>query len=149
VHVTRAFLHRLEHGSQICNVCSSFSWSGFPSKSAYSSSKAALKTFSETLRLELAAKGIGVTALYPGPMPTQIIRDGISVDEEAKKREHQFLQEHGINPGHVAKVALDRLRRNPARILIGSTYRAMDLSQRIAPSTALWLAGVIAKRSGF
>jgi short-subunit dehydrogenase len=149
VHVTRAFLHRLGQGSQICNVCSSFSWSGFPSKSAYSSSKAALKTFSETLRLELAARGIGVTALYPGPMPTQIVRDGISVDEELKNQEHRFLQKHGINPGHVARVALDRLRRNPARILIGSTYRAMDLSQRIAPSTALWLAGVFAKRSGF
>lgn len=50
VHVTRAFLHRLGRGSQICNVCSSFSWSGFPGKSAYCSSKAALKTFSETAR---------------------------------------------------------------------------------------------------
>lgn len=149
VHVTRAYLHRLGPGSQICNVCSSFSWSGFPNKSAYSSSKAALKTFSETLRLELAAKGIGVTALYPGPMLTEIVRNGISVDKEAKDREHRFLRKHGISPGFVAKIALDRLRRNPARILIGSTYRAMDLSQRLAPSAALWLAGVIAKRNGF
>jgi len=149
VYVTRAFLPRLGRGSQVCNVCSSFTWSGFPGKSAYSSSKAALKTFSETLRLELASKGIGVTALYPGPMPTQIVRDGISLSKDGEEQEHQFLQKHGINPAHVAELALDRLRHNPARILIGLTYRAMDLAQRAAPSTALWLTSVAAKRNGF
>jgi NAD(P)-dependent dehydrogenase (short-subunit alcohol dehydrogenase family) len=32
VYVTRAFLPRLGRGSQLCNVCSSFSWSGFPGR---------------------------------------------------------------------------------------------------------------------
>jgi short-subunit dehydrogenase len=114
VYVTRAFLPRLGRGSQLCNVCSSFAWSGFPGKGAYSSSKAALKTFSETLRLELAPKGIGVTALYPGPMPTRIVRDGISSSKHREEQEHQFLQKHGINPAHVAELALDRLGSDPA-----------------------------------
>lgn len=38
--------------------------------SAYVSSKYALLGFAETLRLELAEEGIGVTALLPGPMAT-------------------------------------------------------------------------------
>ena len=38
--------------------------------SAYVSSKYALLGFSETLRLELAEEGIGVTAILPGPMKT-------------------------------------------------------------------------------
>jgi NAD(P)-dependent dehydrogenase (short-subunit alcohol dehydrogenase family) len=38
--------------------------------SAYVSSKYAVLGYAETLRLELAAEGIGVTALLPGPMST-------------------------------------------------------------------------------
>jgi NAD(P)-dependent dehydrogenase (short-subunit alcohol dehydrogenase family) len=38
--------------------------------SAYVSSKYALLGFAETLRLELADEGIGVTSILPGPMAT-------------------------------------------------------------------------------
>jgi short-subunit dehydrogenase len=138
VHGCRVFLPFLrEHGEgQILNVSSCFAWLGYPGKTAYASSKAAIRAFSESLRLELANHGVGVSVLYPGPMHTALVRSGISDSEGRRERENRFLETRGASPERVACIALDRLLANPNRILIGFDYRALDLLARLSP----WLA---------
>src|SRR5262249_42896928 len=60
VHGCRAFLPllRREKEAHLVNVSSSFAWLGFPGKSGYSATKAAVRAFTEALRAEL--KGTSV-----------------------------------------------------------------------------------------
>lgn len=151
VHGCRAFLPLLEKSgqAQILNVASCFAWVGYPGKTAYASSKGAIRSFSESLRLELAARGVGVTILYPGPLATAIIRNGIADSEERRAREEQFLVRRGRNVDSVACRCLDKLLGNPGRIVMSLGYRLLDALVRCSPPIASRIVGWGARRAGF
>jgi NAD(P)-dependent dehydrogenase (short-subunit alcohol dehydrogenase family) len=56
--------------AQIVNTSSMAGFLGLPNQASYSLTKAAVKSLSETLRVELAVHGIGVTSLHPGAIKT-------------------------------------------------------------------------------
>jgi NAD(P)-dependent dehydrogenase (short-subunit alcohol dehydrogenase family) len=56
----------------IVNIASIVSISNFPSLGPYSATKAALHSLTEGLRTELAAAGILVAGVYPGPIDTRM-----------------------------------------------------------------------------
>jgi NAD(P)-dependent dehydrogenase (short-subunit alcohol dehydrogenase family) len=151
VHVCRAFLPLLEkHGQgQILNISSCFAWLGYPGKTAYASSKAALRAFSESLRLELTGSGVGVTVAYPGPLPTAIVRKGFCDREERRERENHFLANRGLPLTEVARRCLDKLVRNPSRIVIGLDYHLLDVLARVSPRLADRAMASVAARVGF
>lgn len=151
VNCARAFLPHLtsETPSQIVAVSSCFAWLGYPGKSAYAASKAALRSWAESLRHELAPKGVGVTILYPGAIATNIVRDGISASDRARTDEDGFLRQHGLSPETVARRTCDALPRSPARILIGTQYRLLDAAARLSPALAERLVRIAASRAGF
>jgi NAD(P)-dependent dehydrogenase (short-subunit alcohol dehydrogenase family) len=151
VHVCRTFLPLLQkHGQgQILNIASCFAWLGYPGKTAYASSKAALRAFSECLRLELAGSGIGVTLAYPGPLPTAIASRGFCDSEERRERENHFLSNRGLPLADVARRCLDRLAGNPSRIVIGLDYHLIDLLARASPRLAGRAMATAAARAGF
>jgi len=150
VNGCRAFLPILRRpGGQILNVSSCFAWTGYPGKTAYAASKAAIRAFSESLRLELRRDGIGVTTLYPGAVRTGIVRSGISDSPQQQAREAAFLDQRGFAPERIAKKAIDRLHGNPSRIVIGRDYWMLDLLVRISPALANRVVGGAAERAGF
>ena len=151
VYGCRVFLPYLRnHGEgQIVNVASCFAWLGYPGKTAYASSKGAVRAFSESLRLELASVGVGVTLLYPGPLPTGLVRSGICDSEERRKREEQFLMRRGLRIERVARRCLDDLLTDPGRIVIGLDYRVMDMLARFSPRLAGRVMSFAATRAGF
>lgn len=67
-----AFLPLLAPGSRLAIVSSSVSWLPLPKAEAYGASKAALDYLAATLRLELQAKGVGVTLIRPGFVQTPL-----------------------------------------------------------------------------
>lgn len=71
-HALAAFLPRLAAGSRLAIVSSSVSWLPLPRAEAYGASKAALDYLAATLRLDLAARGIGVTLIRPGFVRTPL-----------------------------------------------------------------------------
>ena len=62
-----------EGGGRIVNVASSAAFAQAPEMASYSVSKAAVVALSETLRVELAPRGIGVTVSCPGVFQSDLL----------------------------------------------------------------------------
>ena len=60
----------------LCGISSLASLGGMPKSGAYSASKAALSTFLETLRLDLAGTGLGVVDVQPGYVVSEMTGGG-------------------------------------------------------------------------
>ncbi|WP_421227275.1 SDR family NAD(P)-dependent oxidoreductase [Aeromonas enteropelogenes] len=71
-HALAAFLPLLGVGARLAIVSSSVSWLPLPRAEAYGASKAALDYLADTLRLDLAGRGIGVTLIRPGFVETPL-----------------------------------------------------------------------------
>lgn len=123
--------------AHIVNVVSSFAWLGFPGKSAYSASKAAVRAFSESLRAELATQSVGVTLLFPGPLDTGLIRDGRATDSAQRDEEAAFVAARAIPLERVVARTLRGIERNAARVVIGADYRLLDAAVRLSPTGTL------------
>lgn len=109
--VTRAFVPVIERngGGALLNVHSILSWLHVPALSAYSAAKAAAWAMSNALRQELAARKIGVTALYVGYMDTDMAA--------------RIAPEDKIDPALVAKAALDGVAAGTAEVLADDQTR--------------------------
>ena len=90
--LVRAFLPQLRRTTDPRILITASTSSLYPCShmAAYVSSKYALLGYAETLRLELAEEGIGVTALLPGPMATTHL-----LSSEAAKPE---IDGHPVHP---------------------------------------------------
>jgi NAD(P)-dependent dehydrogenase (short-subunit alcohol dehydrogenase family) len=74
--VTHAFLPAVtERRGQIVNVISVAAIAGVPVLPAYSVSKAALLSLTQSLRALMASDGVTVHAVMPGPIDTDMVRD--------------------------------------------------------------------------
>ena len=151
VHGCRAFLPLLRRSTQahVVNVVSAFAWLAVPGKSAYGASKAAVRALSEALRVELHGTGVGVTLLVPGPLDTGIVRRGRAVSTTQREAEARFVARRAIALDRVVTRTLRGIRRDQARVLVGSDVRLIDLAARIAPSLALALLARAARRLPF
>jgi len=72
-HLTHLLLPmlRAQYPSGLLNVSSCAGFYPLPEMAVYAATKAFVTSFSEALRMELAPEGITVTALCPGPVPTE------------------------------------------------------------------------------
>ncbi|MEV6693833.1 SDR family oxidoreductase [Micromonospora sp. NPDC051196] len=138
--LTHALLPALkaEPGAHLVSVSSLFGLIAPAGQVAYSASKFAVRGFTEALRHELAADGIGVTCVHPGGVRTRIARDarvGSGVDraqfEDGRRRFERLLT---IDPATAAEAILRGVARRRGRVLIGWSARLPDLLARIAPA---------------
>jgi NAD(P)-dependent dehydrogenase (short-subunit alcohol dehydrogenase family) len=82
VETVRQLLPHIRQGGAVLFLTTFLTQVGFPGLAIYSASKAALKSFAQTLALELAPRGIRVNAIAPGPIETPIW-SGIGLPPEA------------------------------------------------------------------
>jgi NAD(P)-dependent dehydrogenase (short-subunit alcohol dehydrogenase family) len=66
---------RAVEGAAVVNTCSTGAIRPFPNHSAYSSAKWALRGLTQVAAAELAASGIRVNAVFPGPIATPMLDD--------------------------------------------------------------------------
>jgi len=87
LQVTLAVLPQLKQSSQaaIINVSSIAGISNFPALGPYSATKAAMHSYTQGLRAELASDNIQVVGVYPGPIETRLT-EGADIDKEKPEK---------------------------------------------------------------
>lgn len=126
--VTTLTLPYMEKGSFVLNVSSIASFAPNPNMTVYSSTKAFVTSFSRGLREELKARGIGVTAVCPGPMDTEFLTiAGI------RGRSKMFDTLPYCNPALVARDALRGAVKGKAIVTPLFTFKLYRLVAKILP----------------
>ncbi|MFF4256415.1 SDR family oxidoreductase [Streptomyces sp. NPDC001663] len=126
-------------GGHIVNTASAAAYQPSKALPAYSTSKAAVLMLSECLRAELAGQGIGVSAICPGFVNTNITSTarfaGVDADEE-KRRQKKSARLYGLRnypPEKVADAILRAVVRNGAVVPVTPEARGAHLMSRFTP----------------
>jgi NAD(P)-dependent dehydrogenase (short-subunit alcohol dehydrogenase family) len=122
--VARAFVPVLERngGGSILNILSVLSWFALPQHGGYCAAKAASWSLTNSLRQELAGRGIHVSALHVAYMDTDMAR-GVDAGK--------------IGPESVAAVAVTAIADGDTEILVDDTSRQVKTALA-APLEALY-----------
>ena len=145
VNGCRSFGRRLVErgtGGHIVNVSSMAAYAPLQSLSAYCTSKAATYMFSDCLRAELDAAGVGLTTICPGVIDTNIVH-ATRLDPPTGTREEQVDGRRGqlgkmfalrhYGPDKVANAILTSVKKNkPIRPVAPEAYALYGIS-RLAP----------------
>lgn len=146
VHCCRAFVPAMVQAGRpghIVNIASMLGYTGMRGVTAYCATKFGVIGFSESLRAEMHDHAIGVSAICPGIIRTNIINAGIlesaELDVEAQRKKIDALYEkRNFAPEKVAAAVLRAIRRN--RAVVPVTPEAW-----VAYYAKRWLPGVVAR----
>src|SRR3954466_8751390 len=139
IQFTRELLPSLlaRQEAHVLNVCSVLGLIGMPKVAAYCASKFAMVGFSESLRNELGRQGLGVTALCPGFVRTNLFTNA---PLEANVEEHKLPPKAiTTTPGRVANAAVKAIYRNRRLVVMEPFARLMYATKRFAP----WLMDAV------
>ena len=121
--VTQAFLPALVHpGGAIVNNVSIASLAPIPVTPAYSLSKAAAFSLTQSLRMLLASQGVRVHAVLTGPVDTDMVRD-LDIPKASPQSVAQGIfdaveiGEEDIFPDSLSAALADGWRAGPAKAL--------------------------------
>lgn len=139
----------LERGEgAILNVASIAAFQPLPMLATYAATKAFVQTFSEALHAEVSDRGVSVTALCPGPVPTEF-------GEVAGLRGPAAPGRRGVastipslayvSAHDVAAQAIEGMVRGRRSVIPGPVHRALAVGGRFTPRTILL---PLAKRFG-
>jgi short-subunit dehydrogenase len=140
VNGTKAFLPQLiESGSRqrparLVNLSSAFGLIAVPYQSAYSTSKFAVRGFTEALRQEMIIERHPVTAhcVHPGVVRTNFGTNMRTADTQDPELAAKHFQRAALtSAAKAARVILRGTDNNRARILIGPDGRAMAAMPRL------------------
>jgi short-subunit dehydrogenase len=139
VQFTRELLPSLlaREEAHVLNVCSVLGLVGMPKVTAYCTAKFGMVGFSESLRNEFAKQGLGITALCPGFVRTNLFTSApLEKDSEQHKSPPRFVT---TTPERVAKAAVKAIRRNRRLIVMEPMARGRYFVKRFAP----WLMDAV------
>ncbi|MFG3507253.1 SDR family oxidoreductase [Streptomyces sp. NPDC047821] len=154
IHGCRIFGRQMAErgqGGHIVNTASAAAFQPSRMLPAYGTSKAAVLMLSECLRAELAGRDIGVTAVCPGIVNTNITATarfaGVS-EEEEKRRQKKTARLYGLRnypPEKVADAILRAVVRNEAVVPVTPEAHGARLLSRLAPGALRVLARLEAR----
>ena len=109
----QAALPRMSRGGRIINVSSVVGKRSIPKVGGYCASKFALNALSDSLRVEIAERGVSVTSVYPGTTRTAF-RD----NSRRTKDEKRGWRPKGVAPEKVAEKIADAAEKGPRDVYI-------------------------------
>jgi len=130
VELIRLAIPYLEQGTNpaIVNVASILAHRGLPCYSSYCSSKFALKGFTESLRIELSARGVDVLLISPGTTKTEFFENVVE-----RNGELPWNNPRGVSPDRVAKAARQAMIKGSREIIPSTSGRMFVWFNRLAP----------------
>jgi short-subunit dehydrogenase len=115
----------------VLNVFSVLGLIGMNRVVAYCTAKFGLVGYSDALRAEFGRHGLGVTALCPGFVDTNLFRNAIRNSADARpKQPPKWLC---TTPERVARAAVKAIRRDQRLVLVEPVAKLMYNVQRFAP----------------
>ncbi|HEY7680341.1 MAG TPA: SDR family oxidoreductase [Terriglobia bacterium] len=133
IQFTRELLPSLlaRREAHVLNVCSMFGLVGMPKLAAYSTTKFALVGFSDALRAEYGRDGLGVTALCPGFVTTNLFT---SAPLGEKSKEHKVPPRIlCTTPEKVARAAVRAIRRDRRLVIVAPVAWLLVGAKRLVP----------------
>lgn len=143
VHTLRAFAGQLVErgeGGQLLVTASMAAYAPWPILSAYAASKAAVLSVAQSLRTELAPHGIGVSAICPGIVATNITATarfaGRDEAEQRALREQTtaMYARRGFGPDKVADAVLHAAATNKAIVPVTPESKLTAVAARLSPA---------------
>ncbi len=123
----------------IVNISSILGLMSLPGQAAYNSSKAAVKAYTEALKMELADSSINISSVHPGGVKTDIAinaRIGSNISEETKiKLIKQFDKLSYTTSKSASRNIIKAMKRKKRRIVIGIDAKIADILIRIFPGS--------------
>jgi len=119
------------HRGGILNVASVAAFSPGPGMAVYYASKAYVLSLSEALHQEYGRRGIRVTALCPGPVPTEFQQRAGLRDERSQ------IALLSLSAERVARIGYDGLMRGKRVVVAGFGNRVAVFLLRIIPNAVL------------
>ncbi len=149
IHGSRLFAKQMTDAGKrgnIVNVSSGLAF--FPTRitPAYNTTKAAVQMLTECLRAELADQKIGVSAVYPGVINTNIVNTTRFVGEDdagaakQRSRANRLYALRNLKPDAVAASIVDAVEHNRAEVRVGAEVHTIRWLSRLAPGVARRLA---------
>jgi hypothetical protein len=122
-------------GAHIVNTSSMAAFLGLPNQASYSLTKAAVKSLSESLHVELAGSRIGVTSIHPGAIKTNILKAAARYGGDAVQTAQMeaLVQRFGMAPEKLAARVVRAVKRNRMRQRIGIDSYLMEWAKRLLP----------------
>lgn len=146
IQITNHFLPQLleRPDAHVVNMCSVAGLAAGGRFAAYNTSKFGLVGYTESLRAEYGRKGIGVTAICPGPVVTNLY--------EAAESGHE---NRGVpvpprwvcaTASQVARKTIRAMRRNKRQVLITPMAHVVARVKRFTPGLLDWVTQLSRKR---
>lgn len=137
VHGCKLFGARMAEARRghIINVASAAGYYAAPAMSAYSASKHAVMGLSESLRLELAEFNVGVSAICPGVINTNIVNvmRAHGSTEKSQAKISEIYRRRNYGPEHVAEAIASAIVHNRAVVPVSPEAWALYAAKRFAP----------------
>ncbi|WP_406740662.1 SDR family oxidoreductase [Streptomyces atratus] len=149
IHGCRIFGRQMAErgqGGHIVNTASAAAYQPSRALPAYSTSKAAVLMLSECLRAELAERSIGVSAICPGIVNTNITATtrfagaDAAEEERLRKRTSRLYRLRNYPPERVADAILKAVVRNQAVVPVTPEARGARLLSRFSPGALRGIA---------
>lgn len=137
VYGCKAFIPHLKKHQRghIINTSSLAGFAGMPDQTSYCSTKAAVRSLSESLWAELYHDNIGVTSIHPGMVKTSIVT--ASVDGAANKQlaevSARLVARFGMDPEKAARLIIKAVKKNKIRQRVGIDSVIFDILKRLMP----------------
>ncbi|QIN77175.1 SDR family NAD(P)-dependent oxidoreductase [Rubrobacter marinus] len=128
LHCIQEALPHMPRGGRIVNVSSVVGKRAIPKVGGYCASKFALNALSDALRVEVAARGVTVTSVYPGTTRTSF-RD----NSRRTKSEKRGWRPKGVSPEKVAEKISGAAERGGRDVYVTPTDRLFVAATTLAP----------------
>jgi short-subunit dehydrogenase len=136
--VTRAFIDgMLTRGSgHIVNITTPVAYFAWPGALGYAGARWAVRGFSEALRADLRATGIGVSTVVPGKVSSEYFSHNPGTEERIPKIARIMRT---LTPEQTADAIVDAIERERTEVMIPLELKLLMLQTRLFPGLTRWV----------